>query len=207
MPNVSRLAAPLALAFIALLLAAQLASGDGKAPLLKNARVTPGAGDDSIDYLFTVTYQDEENESPSSMRVYIDGKAHDMAPVDPLDANFSDGRDYSYKTQLKTGTYAFYFKASDGSNESQTVAQTIQVESTSIFRMEHSDLIRVGLGVLPFVLVLVVIVIIQLRRIGKNIERLSAGKGSQVETQMAAGEKPAETETPAKAETGQEPDD
>jgi len=83
-------------------------------PILTNGVVTPCRGFNATTLFdFTVTYNDADNNAPTSITVTVNGSTHAMMPRDPLDLNYMDGRVYVYSTNLATGTHVFWFNASD----------------------------------------------------------------------------------------------
>ncbi len=80
--------------------------------------------------VFSVTYQDIENEAPEYVRVVIDGKQHDMYPEDMGDTNYVDGKAYIYKARISQGEHTYYFQISDGVNKVSTEEETTNVQYT-----------------------------------------------------------------------------
>ncbi len=81
-------------------------------PILTSAGVSPASGTKTKSFAFEVTYQDADNDTPSYVRVYVDGSAQDMEFW--RGANYLDAL-YRYATTLSTGQHTYYFEASDGS--------------------------------------------------------------------------------------------
>lgn len=162
-----------ALAVAALLLAPSAGQAQNASAKLANGKVTPTGGDDRTEFTFVVRYSDADNDTPAFVQVVIDKVPHDMQGVDPADDNCSNGKDYYYKTTLEEGTYVFYFQCSDGTNVTKTTALTLPVESTSILRMEHSDIIKVVLTLSPFAAAIMLLLVFELHRINRNISRIS----------------------------------
>ena len=93
-----------------LLLGALSMSAMGADPEIKRGLVAPRESDDEALYIFTTTYLDPDNDTPEFVTLFIDGAPHKMTPVDPDDDNYTDGRDYEYRTKLGEGTYTFFFR-------------------------------------------------------------------------------------------------
>ena len=162
-------------------------SGDNSAPTLTRFGVVPRIGRPNIEYLFTATYQDPDNDAPASVKVFIDQVGYEMEELDPTDSNYTDGKDYFYKIVLSQGTYTFYYTADDGNgNEYTTPSYTLEVT----WDVGHYDLIHyfedeVYPGILMIMILFVVVIIIlclvmiimalQIRKIGKVLE----GKGKK----------------------------
>lgn len=170
----------------------QSAFVSGEAPTFTKASVIPRKGRPDIEYLFTATYRDFDNDPPISIRIFIDQEGFDMVEVDPLDTNYTDGKDYSFKKVLSEGTYTFYYSANDGSsNLVSTDASTLEVT----WDAGHYDIIHYfEEGVLPgimFILTLLIVlilvfciilllVVLQLRKIGKVLEKKREGENDEL---------------------------
>jgi hypothetical protein len=81
-------------------------------PNLTWGEVTPYGGNSSALYRFNVTYSDLDGDAPTYVLVHINGSAHAMTP-DGSD-NYAAGAMFYYDTTLTSGTYGYYFNASDG---------------------------------------------------------------------------------------------
>ncbi|NVM30405.1 MAG: S8 family serine peptidase, partial [Candidatus Helarchaeota archaeon] len=78
---------------------------------LFDGMVSPLIGDETTNYKFSVIYQDTLNNTPSWVRVYLDGIPYSMIK-DPLDYNFSDGVEYYYQnSSMAISSHNFYFEA------------------------------------------------------------------------------------------------
>jgi hypothetical protein len=155
----------------------------GEAPMFTKANVVPRKGRPDIEYLFTATYRDFDNDPPVSIQIFIDQEGYDMQEVDPLDTNYTDGKDYSFKKVLSEGTYTFYYSANDGSsNLVSTDAYTLEVT----WDAGHYDIIHyfetqvypgilliLGLFIVLIIILCVVSIalVLQLRKIGKVLEK------------------------------------
>ncbi|NHI93937.1 MAG: hypothetical protein EAX96_15720 [Candidatus Lokiarchaeota archaeon] len=85
-------------------------------PILSDGKVTPTTGTSSTTFKFSVKYTDANNETPSYIRVYIDGLSYDMVKQDEADSTYNDGCIYEYSTTLNTASHEYYFTASDGTD-------------------------------------------------------------------------------------------
>ncbi|MCK5560756.1 MAG: hypothetical protein KAJ51_09195, partial [Thermoplasmata archaeon] len=84
-------------------------------PFLSQGSVTPTFGDTSTLFNYTVTYTDSDNDTPTEIKVNIDGTNHSMMPANPGDTNYLDGNTYYYKTTLGIGSgHTYQFWTSDG---------------------------------------------------------------------------------------------
>jgi hypothetical protein len=171
--------------FIGLIPQGTFASGNS--PSLSKYTVTPRRGIPEIEYLFTATYTDSDNDPPAFISVFVDQIEYEMEEVDPTDSNYTDGKDYFVKQVLGKGTYTFYYKADDGNgNEVTTRSFTLDVA----WEVGHYDLIHYfedevlpGITLIMALFILLVIVVcvimvlmvLQLRRIRKVLEE----KGSE----------------------------
>ncbi len=157
-------------------------------PTLTKGTVTPRKSYPNIDYLFTVTYTDSDNDAASSVTVFIDGVEYEMEDVDPTDVNYTDGKDYSFKKVMSEGSYSIYYAADDGNG---SVVNTNAFTLSVTWDVGHFDIIHfieervvpgltLLLGII-FALVLILCVIsifmvLQLRKIAKGLEGLK-GEG------------------------------
>ena len=86
------------------------------APSLSFGSVGPTQGDQYTVFNFTVSYFDQDNNSPLYLNVIINGISHAMEKVNSLDVDFTDGCIYQYLTTLPYTTlnYTYSFNCSDG---------------------------------------------------------------------------------------------
>jgi len=84
---------------------------DNYPPELSMAMVTPEEGDQTTEFSFTVDYQDPEGDPAQFCKVFIDEKEYLMAPGN---GTWSDGKKYTFSTQLQEGSHDYYFECSDG---------------------------------------------------------------------------------------------
>ncbi len=160
-------------------------------PQLTGGTVTPRKSYPNIDYLYTVTYTDSDNDAPTYIKVFIDDEEYVMEEVDPTDSNFTDGKDYSFKKVMVEGAYAIYYQADDG-NGSEVATNSFTLSVT--WDVGHYDIIHFiedevfpGLMLLlaiVFILVVVmcvisILMVLQMRRIAKGLE--GKGKGEDEE--------------------------
>lgn len=87
-------------------------------PTLSDHNLLPSVGDPGVtDFNYTVTYTDLDNQAPTEINVTIFGPSggnYSMIAVDPLDLDYSDGKEYYYNTTLAAaGTYSYRFDAWD----------------------------------------------------------------------------------------------
>ncbi|MCK5559466.1 MAG: hypothetical protein KAJ51_02690, partial [Thermoplasmata archaeon] len=69
-------------------------------------------------YTFTVTYTDEENDSPNAdgVKLVIGTSSHKMTEVDSSDTNYTDGKKYTISIPLNEGNYTYNYKVTDTNN-------------------------------------------------------------------------------------------
>jgi hypothetical protein len=81
------------------------------------ATVIPQVGLTSDSYTFQIEYRDIDGEfgdEPDYVRVYLDGKPHDMEELNTADSDYSDGKTYVYTASMLTaGIHEHYFECSD----------------------------------------------------------------------------------------------
>jgi hypothetical protein len=154
----------------------------GSPPTLIKLNVTPRKGRPDIEYLFTTTYIDYDDDPPVSVKVFIDSEGFEMEEVDPQDTNYTDGKDFSFRKILSEGTYTFYYTANDGnSNEVSTAAFTLEVTWDAghydIIHYFESEVFPGVIMILGLFIVLIIImvvfsiaIVLQLRKIGKVLE-------------------------------------
>lgn len=89
-------------------------------PDILNYSLTPIIGGVTSVFYYLITYQDADNDSADSVKVYIDGTAYNMLEVNSSDLNNSDGKYYYYQTLLSLGVHDFSFYVSDGYSANMT---------------------------------------------------------------------------------------
>jgi hypothetical protein len=79
-------------------------------PELTNAMVTPSAGDDDDEYVFSILYKDEDNDPPMTRYLVLDGEKYSI----PSAGNtFLSGVNYSVKKEIGIGTHSYHFEFTD----------------------------------------------------------------------------------------------
>jgi flagellar biosynthesis/type III secretory pathway M-ring protein FliF/YscJ len=145
-------------------------------------------GRPNIEYLFTVTYTDADNDKPTSIKVFIDQVDFEMEEVDPTDLNYSDGKEYLFRSVLGEGAYSIYYSADDGNGD---VVNTNSFTLSVTWSVGHYDIIhfiedKVFPGLILVLIVLFVVVLVlclisifmavQLRRIAKELKGKREGE-------------------------------
>lgn len=90
-------------------------------PVISSPQVSPLSGTTANNFVYSCIYTDADNDTPSYMRVYIDGIAHDMSQVTPADTNMTDGKSYQYTTTLSVGLHTYMMIGSDGTAINGTI--------------------------------------------------------------------------------------
>lgn len=81
-------------------------------PTLSSGNVSPTSGNTDTTFTYEAIYTDADGDSPSYVRVYIDGTSHSMNKVS---GTYTGGALYRYTTSsLNTSSHTYYFTASDG---------------------------------------------------------------------------------------------
>ncbi len=97
------------------------ANGDANHdPVLSAGGVTPTTGDSTTEFTYSVTYADEDGDSPESIEVYVDDTGHSLT----LESGTAGDGVYSYTTTLSEGTHSCYFVCSDGHDGSARLPET-----------------------------------------------------------------------------------
>jgi hypothetical protein len=151
-------------------------------PTLTGGNVTPRRSYPNIDYTYTVTYTDLDNDAPASVKVNIDEDFYEMKEVDPTDQNYTDGKDYSFKKVMGEGSYTIYYSADDGNgstvnSDSFTLGVTWDVGHYDIIHFIEEDVVPGILLVLAIVFVIIFVLcllllfmVLQMRKIAKRLE-------------------------------------
>jgi hypothetical protein len=82
-------------------------------PVLSNPKMNPEKGDAKTEFIFTIHYQDSNDDPPVFIKIVIDYVHYNM--ILQNNGNASNGT-YEHKQKLSTGIHVYYFTASDGSN-------------------------------------------------------------------------------------------
>ncbi|UCE36268.1 MAG: DUF2341 domain-containing protein [Thermoplasmata archaeon] len=84
-------------------------------PTLSSSSVDPVIGYTDTGFNFTVIYTDLDDHAPYNVMVNISGEGvYDLSELDPLDLDYTDGKEYYYNTSgFSIGTYSFHFAAND----------------------------------------------------------------------------------------------
>lgn len=90
-------------------------------PSFSNPDFDPSGGDTTTFFNFSVTYTDDDNRGPIYINVTLNQDSYPMVKQDLNDYNYRDGVLYQFITTLQNGTYQYYFNASDGDNEINTL--------------------------------------------------------------------------------------
>jgi flagellar biosynthesis/type III secretory pathway M-ring protein FliF/YscJ len=172
--------------FISLNIFSMVVSAQDSPPTLTKGNVTPRKSYPNIDYTFTVTYTDHDNEAPTAIRVFIDGESYDMAEVDPQDRNYTDGKDYSFKKVMDEGSYTVYYSADYGSGKtvestSFTLSVTWDVGHYDIIHFIEEDVVPGVMLLLVVLIVLMVIFIAVMIFMSLQLRRIAKGMGGKKE--------------------------
>lgn len=84
------------------------------APILSDGSINPPAGNISTSFNFSVTYTDQDDNSPAFINVLINGTSYPMEKSNFSDVNHTDGCLYQSLLYLQPGTYNYQFECSDG---------------------------------------------------------------------------------------------
>ena len=113
----------------------------GTAPTLTASSISETTGDTDTDFTFNVTYTDIDNQAPYAMELVLNGVIRNMQPVNTLDTNYADGKQYQYTTKLHPGIHSYYFHTTD--NSSDAISSAVQtgpiVTSTAAPSVLFSD--------------------------------------------------------------------
>ena len=121
------------------------------APQLMEGKVTATSGLLKETFNFEVNYADYD--SPSYVRVYVDGSAKDMKYARGGERGWPDPLVFSYTAALSPGQHTYYFEASDGSliaRFPQDGTLTIEVTSQRFFIWIIVGAVAAGLGIYFF---------------------------------------------------------
>jgi hypothetical protein len=168
------------------------ALAENSVPTFSRFGVTPRKGQPDIEYLFTATYRDSDNDAPVSVKVFIDQVGYEMEELDPTDVNYTDSKDYFFRIILSQGTYTFYFTCDDGNgNECTTPSYTLDVT----WNVGHYDLIHyfedevypgillimaVFVAIIFILCIIMIVMVFQMRKIGKVLKE----RGERVDAKL-----------------------
>ncbi|UCG68034.1 MAG: hypothetical protein JSV09_09340 [Thermoplasmata archaeon] len=167
------------------------AMAENTPPTLTGGTVTPRRSYPNIDYLYTVTYTDLDNDAPSSVKVSIDEEFYEMKEVDPSDQNYSDGKDYSFKKVMGEGSYAIYYSANDGNgstvnSDSFTLGVTWDVGHYDIIHFIEEEvfpgimlILAIVFVILFLLFLMLLLMVLQMRKIAKGFEGKKAGRENE----------------------------
>ncbi len=110
------------------------------APLLLNPRVLPTIGGNTTIFNFTVWYSDADNNFPKQIDIIINNVSYPMIPVNSLDDNAIDGKEYYYNSLLAFGNYQCMINCSDGAYKNST-AWLNQPEVNPFYVMSRKSII------------------------------------------------------------------
>jgi hypothetical protein len=83
-------------------------------PILSGGSVSPSTGPAETDFVFEVTYADNDGDAPAYVKVFIDGNGYDMTKIS---GTYADGALHRYTwgtDSTHVGSHSYYFTASDG---------------------------------------------------------------------------------------------
>ncbi|NVM03136.1 MAG: tetratricopeptide repeat protein [Candidatus Helarchaeota archaeon] len=103
-------------------------------PSLISGKVIPSTGDQFTQFNFSVIYSDQDNNSPFSINVLINGIPYAMVKQDIFDFDYTDGCIYQYLTYLSPAIYNYSFLCSDGKFTNSTgIYVGLMVNESNIF--------------------------------------------------------------------------
>ncbi|MFX0100452.1 MAG: hypothetical protein ACFFCS_12840, partial [Candidatus Hodarchaeota archaeon] len=103
-------------------------------PELTSESVSPGSGDQSTLFNFSVVYTDPENNEPDYVELDVDGSRYALSKFSTSDTNYTDGVLYNVSMYLQPGTYDYYFTCNDSifeANSSITSGFTVGYTNSS----------------------------------------------------------------------------
>jgi len=83
-------------------------------PVLTDPAVSPGEGNETTLFTFSVTYTDAENDTPTGIELVIDNETYTMTAASPGDTDYTNGAVFIYSTLLGAGNHTFNFTGNDG---------------------------------------------------------------------------------------------
>lgn len=85
----------------------------GTAPVLSDVSHTAGTLTPSTPVTVQATYTDADGVAPYAVELVVDGVIHRMSPVDPGDADVTDGAQYSVAVSLVKGVHSYFVRTTD----------------------------------------------------------------------------------------------
>jgi len=85
-------------------------------PSLSSGTHSPGTGDTSTSFTFTVDYSDKNGDLPSFIHLILDGTSYPLSASDGAADTIVSGETYGTSMVLPAGNHSYHFEASDGIN-------------------------------------------------------------------------------------------
>ncbi len=141
------------------------------APELTVASVTPGSGTPDDELLFLIIYYDSDNKQPEYVRLVVDNKRYELSPVNPNDLNYTDGKNYMTRIKLSEGTHIFYFEASNGQENTSSLAYPMRIKPVNEFT--HLDVAYSLLIATVMILIPLIYGLYQLKKLVSGLDKLA----------------------------------
>ncbi|MBI4739442.1 S8 family serine peptidase [Candidatus Woesearchaeota archaeon] len=93
-------------------------------PTLTMGAVSPGSGNNSTLFNFTVNYTDADNETPLFVNVTVLANTFSLAAADSADVDVVDGKIFFVNRTIRKGNNYFFFSTGDGVNTTVTTNQS-----------------------------------------------------------------------------------
>ena len=95
-------------------------------PELLSANVLPTTGVIGTIFNFNVSFYDNDNDTPTSIKIWINNTGYNMIKENVSDNNYIDGVVYNFSIQLNiSGIYEYFFNATDGTNNTRLPTITV----------------------------------------------------------------------------------
>ncbi len=107
-------------AFATVSITVSLDPQDNHAPVLTGGIVSPGAGEVTESFTYTVYYSDVDGHAAQEKFLYIDGTRYDMVLLDGTPYAGT----YAYETDLPLGSHEYYFTFTDGYGGSASLPES-----------------------------------------------------------------------------------
>jgi len=91
--------------------------GENSIPILYDHTLSPPSGYSYDEFTYTIKYQDDDDEPPTKMELYIDGAFHDDMEMVWSQSGAYYRAKYKCVTTLPIGDHTYYFMTSDGHDE------------------------------------------------------------------------------------------